>query len=94
MPWAGSLLAGAWSQVYGGHWVVVGHEGVPRAARDWRNFSSVDGVVLAGTKPKKYVLGQRLVARLPNFVVPRDAVIEYRMGQSRGPASVPVVFSA
>ena len=43
------------SEAHGGHWVVVGHQEVSHAARDWRHFSSADGVVLAGAKPQKYV---------------------------------------
>lgn len=44
-----------YSEAHGGHWVVVGHREVAEAARDWRHFSSAGGVVLAGTKPQKYV---------------------------------------
>ena len=36
----------------------------------------------------------RLLRRLPDLVVPDDARIDYRMGQSRGPATVPVTFTA
>ena len=43
------------SSAHGGHWIVVGHEEVTKAARDWRRFSSAAGVVLAGTKPQKFV---------------------------------------
>lgn len=43
------------SEAHGGYWVVVGHREVTQVARDWRHFSSAGGVVLAGTKPQKYV---------------------------------------
>ncbi|MCB2072341.1 MAG: cytochrome P450 [Novosphingobium sp.] len=44
-----------YSQAHGGYWVIVGHKEVVEAARDWRHFSSAAGVVVAGTKPQKYV---------------------------------------
>lgn len=36
---------------------------------------------------------ERLLSRLPDFALDLDVKIEYRMGQSRGPVSVPVHFS-
>lgn len=36
---------------------------------------------------------ERIIQRFPSFVVPADAEIAYRTGQSRGPASVPVILS-
>lgn len=44
-----------WSDNYGGHWVVVGHDEVMTVAQDWRRFSSAHGVVLGGEKPQKFV---------------------------------------
>lgn len=37
---------------------------------------------------------ERLLRRLPDLVVPPDVRIDYRMGQSRGPSAVPVIFTA
>jgi cytochrome P450 len=34
-----------WAETYGGHWVVTGYDAVRRSARDWRTFTSTQGVM-------------------------------------------------
>lgn len=40
---------------YGGHWLIVGHNEVGKAARDWRHFTNTQGVVIGDDKPQKFI---------------------------------------
>jgi cytochrome P450 len=43
------------ADTYGGHWLIVGHEEVGKAARDWRHFTNTQGVVIGDDKPQKFI---------------------------------------
>lgn len=43
------------ADTYGGHWLIVGHEEVGKAARDWKHFTNTQGVVIGDDKPQKFI---------------------------------------